>query len=55
MAEWVDIPVDVTVQISGHKPSALAEKYYTVRPMDMLRGHLLKYENWVLEQAKISF
>lgn len=55
LAEWVDIPVGVTAQISGHKPSALAEKHYTVRPMDMLRGHLQKYENWVLEQAKISF
>ena len=55
LAEWVDIPVGVTAQISGHKPSALAEKHYTVRPMDMLRGHLQKYENWVLEQAKINF
>jgi integrase len=55
LAEWVDIPVGVTAQISGHKPSALAEKHYTVRLMDMLRGHLQKYENWVLEQAKISF
>lgn len=40
LAEWVDIPVGVTAQISGHKPSALAEKHYTVHPMDMLRGHL---------------
>mgnify|MGYP003614324552 FL=1 len=55
LAEWVDIPVGVTAQISGHKPSALAEKHYTVRPMDMLRGHLQKYENWVVEQAKINF
>ena len=55
LAEWVDIPVGVTAQISGHKPSALAEKHYTYRPMDMLRGHLQKYENWVLEQAKIKF
>lgn len=53
LAEWVDIPVGVTAQISGHKPSALAEKHYTVRPMDMLRGYLQKYEDWVLEQAKI--
>ncbi|MCF8999179.1 integrase family protein [Acinetobacter nectaris] len=55
LAEWVDIPVGVTAQISGHKPSALAEKHYTVRPMDMLRGHLQKYENWVLGQANIRF
>lgn len=54
LAEWVDIPVGVTAQISGHKPSALAEKHYTVRPMDMLRGYLQKYEDWVLEQANIT-
>ncbi|MGU3289032.1 tyrosine-type recombinase/integrase [Acinetobacter radioresistens] len=54
LAEWVDIPVGVTAQISGHKPSALAEKHYTVRPMDMLRNHLQKFEDWVLEQAKVT-
>lgn len=54
LAEWVDIPVGVTAQISSHKPSVLAEKHYTVRPMDMLRNHLQKFENWVLEQAKVT-
>ncbi|WP_147305723.1 tyrosine-type recombinase/integrase, partial [Acinetobacter sichuanensis] len=28
LAEWVDIPLGVTAQILGHKPSALAEKHY---------------------------
>ena len=35
-------------QISGHKPSALVERHYIVRPMDMLRETLQEYEDWIL-------
>lgn len=54
MSEWVDVPIGVTAQIMGHKPSALREKHYTRRPLDMLRMHHVKIENWILEQAGIA-
>jgi hypothetical protein len=39
----------------GHKPSATAEKHYTVRPLDLLRVHHERIESWILEQAGIKF
>ena len=40
----------------GHKPSATAEKNYTVRPLDLLRVHHEKIEAWwILEQAGVTF
>ena len=39
----------------GHKPSATAEKHYTVRPLDLLRVHHERIEVWILEQAGIVF
>ena len=39
----------------GHKPSATADKHYTVRPLDLLRVHHEKIEAWILEQAGIVF
>ena len=39
----------------GHKPSATAEKHYTVRPLDLLRLHHERIEAWILEQAEIAF
>ena len=47
------MPVGVVAQIMGHKPSATAEKHYTVRPLDLLRVHHEKIEAWILEQAGI--
>lgn len=37
LAEWVECPVGISAQIMGHKPSALAEKHYRQRPLDLLR------------------
>ena len=48
LSEWVDAPVGVVAQIMGHKPSAIAEKHYTVRPIDLLRHHHQKIEDWIL-------
>ena len=45
----------VVAQIMGHKPSATAEKHYTVRPLDLLRLHHEKIESWVLEQGGVQF
>ena len=39
----------------GHKPSALAEKHYRRRPLDLLRMWHDKIEAWMLEQAGIRF
>ena len=45
----------VVAQIQGHKPSATAEKHYTVRPLELLRLHHERIEAWILEQAGIVF
>ncbi|VWC40725.1 putative phage integrase [Burkholderia lata] len=55
LAEWVDVPLGVAAQIQGHKPSALAEKHYRRRPIDMLRQWHDKIESWFLEQAAVPF
>jgi integrase len=54
LSEWLDIPAGVTAQIMGHKPSATAEKHYTVRPLDMLRVHHQRIEDWILKQARVK-
>lgn len=55
LTEWLEVPVGVVAQIQGHKPSATAEKHYTVRPLELLRVHHNKIEAWILEQAGIAF
>lgn len=54
LAEWVEMPVGIVAQIMGHKPSATAEKHYTVRPLDLLRLWHTKYEAWILEEAGLE-
>ena len=55
LTEWLEVPAGVVAQVMGHKPSATAEKHYTVRPLDLLRVHHEKIEAWILEQAGIVF
>ncbi len=55
LTEWLEIPAGVVAQLMGHKPSATAEKHYTVRPLDLLRIHHEKIEAWILEQAGVPF
>ena len=56
LTEWQEnVPVGVVAQIMGHKPSATAEKHYTVRPLELLAIHHEKIEAWILEQAGIEF
>lgn len=55
LTEWLEVPVGVVAQIMGHKPSATAEKHYTIRPLDLLRVHHEKIEAWILEQAGVPF
>lgn len=54
LAEWVEVPAGIVAQIMGHKPSAIAEKHYRVRPLDLLRMWHTKIEAWILEQAGIE-
>ena len=37
----------------GHKPSAIAEKYYKRRSISMLRGWLIQIENFILTEAGV--
>lgn len=55
LTEWLEVPTGVVAQIQGHKPSATAEKHYTVRPLDLLRVHHERIEAWILEQAGVPF
>jgi integrase len=55
LTEWLEMPAGVVAQLMGHKPSATAEKHYTVRPLDLLRMHHERIEAWILEQAGIEF
>lgn len=55
LTEWLEIPAGVVAQIQGHKPSATAEKHYTVRPLELLAVHHNRIEAWILEQAGIGF
>lgn len=54
LCEWIEMPAGISAQIMGHKPSALAEKHYRRRPLDLLRLWHTKIEAWILEQANIS-
>ena len=55
LTEWLEVPVGVVAQIQGHKPSATAEKHYTVRPLELLRLHHEKIEAWIIDQAGVTF
>ena len=55
LAEWTEMPTGIVAQIMGHKPSAIAEKHYRRRPLDLLRMWHAKLEGWILEQAGIVF
>lgn len=54
LSEWVEVPTGIAAQIMGHKPSALAEKHYRRRPLDLLRKWHVKIESWILKQAGIE-
>ncbi|MDB4303954.1 site-specific integrase [Desulfosarcina sp.] len=54
LSEWVEVPAGVVAQLMGHKPSAIAEKHYRQRPLDLLRLWHVKIEKWILDQAQIK-
>lgn len=53
LSEWVMVPTGIAAQIMGHKPSAIAEKHYRSRPLDLLRMWHTSIEAWILTQAGI--
>lgn len=55
LAEWVEVPTGIVAQIMGHKPSAVAEKHYIQRELDLLHLWHVKIEAWILDQAGIEF
>lgn len=54
LAEWVECPTGIAAQIMGHKPSAIAEKHYRRRPIDLLRQWHCKIEEFILGEAGLS-
>lgn len=54
LAEWVECPAGIVAQIMGHKPSAIAEKHYRRRPLDLLRKWHTTIEGWMLSEAGIE-
>lgn len=55
LSEWVEVPAGIVAQIMGHKPSAIAEKHYIQRELDLLHMWHVKIEAWILIQAGIEF
>lgn len=55
LSGWLAMPVGVVAQIMGHKPSAIVEKHYEDRPLDMLAEHHTRLEAWILEQGGVPF
>jgi len=53
LAEWVECPAGISAQIMGHKPSAIAEKHYRRRPIDLLRVWHSRIEKFILDEAGI--
>ncbi len=54
LAEWVECPAGISAQIMGHKPSAIAEKHYRARPIDLLRAWHTKIEQFILAEAGVA-
>lgn len=55
LSEWTEAPTGVVAQIMGHKPSAISERHYKRRPLDLQRVWHTKIEAWFLERAGIDF
>lgn len=54
LAEWVECPAGVIAQLMGHAPSAIAEKHYRRRPLDLLRVWHSRIEAWVITEAGLE-
>ncbi len=55
LAEWVEVPSGIVAQITGHKPSAVQEKHYIQRELDLLTLWHIKIEDWILKESNVKF
>jgi integrase len=55
LGEWIEMPAGISAQIQGHAPQGVREANYIRRPLDLLRLWHNKIENWMLDEAGISF
>ena len=55
LTEWLDVPASAEAQIQGHKPSAIEEKHYKRRPLDLLHVRPERIESWIFEQGGVPF
>lgn len=55
LSEWIEVPSGIVAQIMGHKPSAVQEKHYIQRELDLLTLWHIKIENWILKESKVKF
>ena len=53
LADWTECPAGISAQIMGQKPSAIAEKHYRKRPIDMLRHWHKLIEKFILDEAGV--
>lgn len=54
LSEWCEIPAGVIAQIAGHKPTAIQERHYKKRPIDLLRVHHETLERWFINTAGLE-
>lgn len=54
LSEWVDVPRGIVNQVMGHRPSAIDEKHYVDRPIDLLRMWHTKIEEFILSEAGLG-
>jgi integrase len=54
-AESFELPSGIVGQIQGHRASGIAERHYTVRPLDLLRRHHEQFAGWILRQGAVEF
>jgi len=55
LCEWTEVPAGIAAQIQGHAPQGVREQNYIRRPLDLLRKWHAKFEEWILQEAKIDF
>jgi intergrase/recombinase len=54
-AESFELPSGIIGQIQGHRAAGIAERHYTVRPLDLLRRHHEQFAGWILRQGAVEF
>jgi site-specific recombinase XerD len=54
LSEWVEMPAGVCAQLMGHKPSAISERHYRRRALDLLRNWHDRLEKWILTESGMA-